>query len=381
MYTVRLQLEEGVKFNIKNLTANSAINADHLIEVYTESGSITVDGNHVKVLKSGYYSIVYMPCYNGFMIEEIETPADVYMLFGGEFIPLLKDTGGIVTYEGLVADVYSSVVFTDPIYNYLPITLDSETNASIAHIVQSGGMDMVFFDKAGTYNLAYNAETGVLSIISVGGDGGGDAEFDPSSYLYYLSVSGGSGGNQTLTMQVDRGNAKEVCYKGAVLTANCFISVIEMAKDASNYTTYGAIADTDPQVAQSYGTAAMIKIAGTYDVYFDTQAKTVKLVRTGDLPEQAATVPKDIYIRYDNILTLIENPDNPDELCYLGLEIGSFQSFTIRDTNRNDINDITLAEGTAGVSTNGTSIAFQMDGPFNIYINKTTHEVRISKVS
>lgn len=104
-------------------------------------------------------------------------------------------------------------------------------------------MSMLFFDKAGTYNLAYNVETGVLSITSVGGDDqGGGTEGNPTvDYLYYLSVSGGSGATQTLTMQVNSSNSKEVCYKGVELTASCFIGVIEMAKDASSNTTYGAI--------------------------------------------------------------------------------------------------------------------------------------------
>lgn len=62
-------------------------------------------------------------------------------------------------------------------YGY-PITFDSQTDSSIAHVVESSGMSLLYFDKAGTYNLAYNAETGVLSITSVGGDTnqGGDNE-------------------------------------------------------------------------------------------------------------------------------------------------------------------------------------------------------------
>ena len=284
VYIAKLQLEKGMKFNIKNLTANSTINADHLVEVYTKSGCITKDGDYIKVLVSGYYSIVYMPCYNGFMIEETEKPTDVYMYLDGEFVPLLKDEGNVVVYEGLVADKSTNIMFTDNTYTtYLPITLDSQTNTSIAHIIQSGGMSMLFFDKAGTYNLTYNVKTGVLSITSIGGDddqGGGSGENPTVDYLYYLSVSGGSGGTQTLTMQVDPSNSEEVCYKGVSLTANCFIGIIEMTKDASSYTTYGAIANTDSSIAQSYGTAAMVKIAGTYDIYFDTVTKTIRIVAT-----------------------------------------------------------------------------------------------------
>jgi len=384
VYIVKLQLEEGAKFNIKNLTTNAIINAEHLAEVYTESGSITKDGNYVKVLKSGYYSIVYMPCFNSFMIEEMETPADVYMYLDGEFVPLLKDTDGIVTYEGLVADAYANIMFTDAVYSYLPITLDSQTNTYIAHIIQSGGMDMLFFDKAGTYNLAYNVETGVLSITSVGGDddnqGGGSGENPTANYLYYLSVSGGSGGNQTLTMQLNPDNSKEVCYKGVSLTASCFIGVIEMAKDGSTNTTYGAIANTDASIAQSYGTVAIVKIAGTYDVHFDAEAKTIKLVAVSSSTEEKA-MPKDIYISTMEKYAFAENPDNSDELCYLGLVLESYDEFRIRDTDNSYITDITLASGTTGVQTNGSSVMVKADGTYNIYINKTTHEVRIVAVS
>ena len=384
VYIVKLQLEEGMKFNIKNLTANSTITADHLVEVYTENGCITKDGDYIKVLVSGYYSIVYMPCYNGFMIEETEKPADVYMYLDGNSVPLLKDAEGIVTYEGLVADTSTNIMFTDNTYTtYLTITLDSHTNASIAHIIQINGMSMLYFDKAGTYNLSYNMETGVLSITSVGGDddqGGGSDENPTVDYLYYLSVSGGSGSNQTLTMQVNPNNSKEVCYKGVELTASCYIGVIEMAKDASSNTTYGAIANTDSSIAQSYGTVAMVKIAGTYDIYFDTEAKTIKLVATSGSTEEKST-PKDIYISTMETYTLIENTENTDELCYLGLVLESYDDFRIRDTDNNYISDITLASGTTGAQTNGSFVMVEADGTYNIYINKNTHEVRIVAVS
>ena len=277
-YIVSLPLEEGTKFTIKNLTANSVINAEHLVEVYAENGSLTKDGDFVEILISGYYSIVYLPCYNGFMIEEAENPADVYMYLDGDFIPLLKDENGFVTYDDLTADTSTTVMFTDNTYTtYLPITLDSQTNSSIAQVIEYSGINMLMFNKAGTYNLTYNVETGVLSITSDDEQGGGE---DPViDYLYYLSVSGGSSETQTLSMQANPDNDKEVCYKGVQLTASCFIGVAEIAKDGSTSTSYGALTgDTDSSIAQSYGTAAMIKIAGTYDVYFDTTEKTIRLV-------------------------------------------------------------------------------------------------------
>ncbi|MBQ8546770.1 MAG: hypothetical protein IJ437_07525 [Clostridia bacterium] len=383
VYVVKLQLEEGMKFNIKNLTANSVINADHLVEVYTDSECITKDGDYIKVLASGYYSIVYMPCCNGFMIEEVENPADVYMYLDGEFIPLLKDADGVVAYEGFVADTSANIMFTDNTYTtYLPITLDSQTNSSIAHVLEYSGMSMLFFDKAGTYNLTYNVETGVLSIVSVGGDDdqGDGSEDNPSvTYSYILSVVDSTYGNQGKTLTVDPTNPTEYCYKGIVIAANSYMTVTAFGSDNSN-TTYYTLSDTDASVATTISTLIMLHKTGTFDVYFNTQTKTVRVVYVGEA-NTTTTLPKDIYISYDNILTLVENTENPDELCYLGLVMEAWDDCRIRDTDNNYIADITLATGMTGVTTNGSAIAFQVDGTFNIYINKTTHEVRIVAAS
>ena len=382
VYIVEVQLEEGTKFNIKNLTANSTINAEHLAEVYTESGSIIKDGDYVKVLKSGYYSIVYMPCFNSFMIEEKEEPADVYMYLDGEFVPLLKDADGVLTYEGLVADTSTNIMFTDNTYTtYLPITLDSQTNASIAHVIQSGSLSMLFFDKAGTYNLAYNIDTGVLSITSVGGDNDqGGTGGDPSvTYSYVLSVVDSTNGNKGKILTVDSANQNEYSYKGIVIAANSYITVTAGGSDGFN-TTYYTLSDTDASVATTISTLIMLKKSGTFDIYFNTQTKTVRVVYVGEA-DTATALPKDIYISTMEKYTFIENPDNSDELCYLGLILENFDEFKIRDTDNNYISDITLASGTTGANTNGSFVMVAADGTYNIYINKTTHEVRIVAVS
>ena len=200
----------------------------------------------------------------------------------------------------------------------------------------------------------------------------GNAEY---TYFYWLGIE-----NDEILMKQDATNENLYVASGVTLKANGFL-MVGVYDNLGNETICTALADTDSSVAKSDDEKVTVYLAGTYTVYFDITAQTIKLVRTGDLSEQSAAIPKDIYIRYDNILTLTENPDNPDELCYLGFEMGAFESFKIRDTNRANITDITLAKGTTGASTNGTEIAFQVDGTFNFYINKTTHEVRIVKVN
>ena len=389
VYIVKLELEEGTRFNIKNLTANSTINVDHLVEVYTKGECITKNGDYVEILKSGYYSVAYMPCYNGFMIEEMDPPADVYMLLNGEeFVSLYKNEDGIVTYEGLVAEIDTRFMLMDNTYTtYFPITLDEQTDTSIAHVFETSGMGMLFFDKAGTYNLAYNVETHVLSITSVVGDtnqggddqGGGNESID--DYIIFISVVDYTNGNQTLYPTKNPDNANEVYIRVETIASNSYISVSAMTKADYSSTTYGTLTDTDASVATNLTADTIcVKVAGPIEVYFNFETKTVKIVAVSDSTEETA-LPKDIYISTMEKYAFIENPDNSDELCYLGLALESYDDFRIRDTDNNYISDITLALGTTGANTSGSSIMVQAEGTYNIYINKTTHEVRIVAVS
>lgn len=382
VYIVKLQLEEGTKFNIKNLTVNSTINAEHLVEVYTENGSLTKDGDYVKVLKNGYYSIVYLPCFNSFMVEEVETHADVLMMLGGEFIYLDKDSDGMIYHENFAAEFNTSITFmSGDGLSYYPIILDSEMDSSLLRTYEANGISVVYFTKAGTYNLAYNVETGVLFITSVGGDNeqGGSESID--DYIIFLSVVDYTNGNQTLYLTKNPKNPKEVYIRVETIAANSYISVSVMSKADYSSTTYATLADTDSSVATNL-TAEIIsvKVAGPIEVYFNFETKTVKIVAVSGPTEETA-LPKDIYISTMEKYAFIENPDNSDELCYLGLVLESYDDFRIRDTDNNYISDITLASGTTGVNTNGSSVMVEADGTYNIYINKTTHEVRIVAVS
>ena len=70
VYTDTIYLEAGVKFNLRNMTKDYIITSDRLCEVYTSSDNLTKDGDYVQILTSGYYMISYLPCFDGFMIED-----------------------------------------------------------------------------------------------------------------------------------------------------------------------------------------------------------------------------------------------------------------------------------------------------------------------
>lgn len=377
VYTDTIYLETGVKFNLRNVTKDYVISSDKLTEAYTLNDNLTKEGDYVKILTSGYYEISYMPCVDGFMLMDsyVEETADLFMYLDGEYVPLTINEDNTVTYEGLVADTSTNISFISNNYmNYYPITIDSNTNSSIAYVYESSGISLVFFNKAGTYDLTYNVETGVLTIIDQNPEEPGDSSVE---YMYFLSVVNSSSGNQTLYFTRTPNENKEVVIKDATLDANCYIAVGGVAVDGSGSTeNYGALSDTDSSIAVSYGSLILVKKSGKYDVYFNTETKTARLVLVGEI-EVTPSVPKDIYIRYDNILTLEENPDNENELCYLGITVEAWDEFKVRDEGRTYLSDITIVESPEGVVTNGTTITFQVGMTFNFYINKTTHEVRI----
>lgn len=376
VYTDTIYLEAGTKFNLRNVALDSIIGFDRLTDVYTSSDNFTKDGDYIKILTSGYYMISYAPCFDSFMIRDpyVEETADLFMYLDGEFIPLMINEDNTVTYNDLVVDQNTNISFVSNDYvKYYPITLDGSVDSSIASIIESGGMSIVFFNKAGTYDLIYNVETGVLKIIDQNPEDPGTSV----EYMYFLSVVNSSSGNQTLYFTRTIDENKEVVIKDASLSANCYIAVGGVALDGSEDTvTYWALSDTDSSIATSYGSLILVKKSGVYDVYFNVETKTARLVLVGEV-EVSPSIPKDIYIRYDNILTLEENLDNENELCYLGITVEAWDAFKVRDEDRTYLSDITIVESPEGVVTNGTIITFQVGMTFNFYINKTTHEVRI----
>ena len=152
-------------------------------------------------------------------------------------------------------------------------------------MVESSGMSLLYFDKAGTYNFAYNAETGVLSITSVGGDTnqGGDNEQGGNEsiddYTIFISVVDYTNGNQTLYPTKNPDNPNEVYVRVETIAANSYLSVSAMSKADYSSTTYGTLADTDTSVATNLTADTIcVKVAGPIDVYFNFETKTIRIV-------------------------------------------------------------------------------------------------------
>ncbi len=273
-YSATVSLEAGAMFQIRNVTANLTVGAEHLSAVYAAPNCVAVDGGYIKILADGEYTVLYLPSCNSISISAGQEPAatdGIVMYLDGNFIPLEKDADGCATYNNLAATTSTNVAFMSGSYTTLPLALDPDTQAGIAHV----SSNLLFFDRAGTFHVKYNPETGAatLEIVSL--------EPVDVTYSYFLSVVDYTNGNQTPSMAKNPDNAKEVCVKGLTVAENSYLMVSEVESDnPSNSKQYASLADTDDSVAVSYGTLILVKAAGTYDVFFNTETKTVRIAAT-----------------------------------------------------------------------------------------------------
>ena len=281
------------------------------------------------------------------------------------------DLENISIYRGILRAEAGDSFYIGDDYSIKPWTLLStvyvEGNAIDKHVgsIKDGSHTKTAYGitlkKAGTYVVEYLPHCNVINIIEVDlGDG----------YLMYLD--GGfveleeSGGRLTYELEAD-------AYTNiAFLKADYSFLPVSISSD-----TPSGIAN----VIESEGTTMLFfSKAGKYTLSYNIADGVVTITpKEGtetDPPEEDPVLPMSIYISYDNKLTLVENPDNPNEMCYLGLTLGAWDEFKVWDTNRSYISDMTLAAGTKDIVTDGRIITFQKAGKYDFYIDKTTHEVR-----
>ncbi len=272
-YTI-IELEAGEKFSLKNYTKDSIIGADYLADITGDITALTRNGDVVEVLKSGIFNIIYVPTFNTFTVD-CDTSNETLLYLDGDFIPL-EESDGYLTYE-LTANEFTNIAFYTASFSALPISISEDTPAGIAHTITTEGTTILFFDKAGVYNLRYNVDTGVLHLEIV--EGGDDGSSSIDDYYIFLSVVDYTNGNSSLEMSKNPDNPNEVYVRVDVLASGSFIAVSEMVMGGDYTTTsYSTLANTDPSIATGYGELIMVNVDGPIDVYFDFLAKTIRIV-------------------------------------------------------------------------------------------------------
>ena len=234
----------------------------------------------------------------------------------------------------------------------------SDITGDIAAITRDG--DLVSVQKSGSFYIIYLPAFNSFSI-----------ECDTTDPLSEINLYAG---DKAVTLIPDEKG--DIFYEGFESKTYHIISI-----DDARFSPLPIILDEamdksliDLTVSGDYYTAYPNK-EGIYNLRYNVYTGILYLEYV-DSGEEEVSIPYQIYISYDNKLTLKENSENPDELCYLGLTLGAWDEFNVRDTELNYITDMTITEG-SDVVTNGRTITVQVGGTFDFYINKTTHEVRI----
>ena len=256
-------LDVNEKFNIKDLTNNSVITADHLADLHCSAptGYFAIEGDYIKTLKAGYYSVIYMPSCSVISIFESTIPAaaDAYIMVKGDFKPLTKDSDNVVTYENLVAAKNDYVAFTDASYGLLTVTFASSVDNTVCHKMDTSGMSLIYFDKAGTFTLHLNLTTLEFSLDIIEID---DTVQPMTGGSIYFSKNGG---NKSLSVNPE--NADELCLKNMEITD---ITGYAVVYDQDVNMIYPSLASGSEQYASIQGGVLIyITQTGTFDFYIN----------------------------------------------------------------------------------------------------------------
>ena len=195
----------------------------------------------------------------------------VYMLYNGEFKAMEVDSNNIATFENLEISKGDYVSFCDTQYSSLQVTLDGAVDSSIWHKFDYNETSLVYFDKAGKFNVKLNLDTNVVSLdvieieepANTGMTGG---------YIYFSK----NGGNKKLSANPD--NSDELCLKDMVITAiDGYCAVYDQDM---NTITPSLASGSDQYASIAGGVLIYLKQTGTFNFYINKTTYVLRIEKT-----------------------------------------------------------------------------------------------------
>lgn len=229
--------------------------------------------------------------------------------------------------------------------------------------------DVVRITKNGSYMIGYSPCCGSITIGALGS----------GSNNLYMMLDGAF-----VELQPDAANI--VTYENLHREKNDYVT---FADGSYNMLAVTLANDVDKTAVRlfTYNDTTMVYFdkAGTFTLHLNAETNvlsvTVVELDPVELTSATLTLKQGSSTRY----TMTVNPENSAELCYNGVVITTLDGtyLSISDSSFSTLQDLTLDEGSNdyGMVMMNMLIYPKQTGTYNVYLNKTTHVVRLEKAA
>ena len=262
-------------FNLKYVTRDYIIKADHLVSVFADSteGLVTISGDYIKVLEDATITVFYAPYCDAISLyfSSSSGASDAYIYLNGNFVPV-EINNNVITYNNFHADQYDTISFVDGSYQGIEFTLASGYDATVLYASTTSGTTVLMFFKAGTFSVSLDLSTHTLTVTIVELDGA--AQTGTPTYL-----SGKGGLYKTLVDNPE--NADEVYASNVSITgASEGFYIAFYDGDLKSIEDLTIDADSSSYGSLMMGMMIYITQDGTYNIYIHKTSHVVRLVKT-----------------------------------------------------------------------------------------------------
>ena len=274
MFIESFNLSENEMFNLKDLTNENIITGDHLVDVSCQdlTGNFSIEGDYIKVLKSGNYSISYIPSISSISIYENSASFVSAYILDGTFIELNSDELNNVHYEMEVTSEFGeTLMFTDGSYKALNVTLDSSVDSSCITIHENGAFVLT---KKGTYKLSLNLDTLVLNVeFTIAKE---ETPQVTNLVLKFYDSNGGQSSSFSPEFLINSDNVEEYCLLNYTVQ-NGWLALVDFSS-GSMETIEDATLVGDSSLVMNISYFFIIQAGKTCNFYYNPTTKTLSVI-------------------------------------------------------------------------------------------------------
>ncbi|MCR5308710.1 MAG: hypothetical protein K6E21_01180 [Bacilli bacterium] len=286
IYEVTAELQAGLKFtvSITDSANETLINADHLVNYSGEKDSVTIDGNLLKVNKTGTYLIGYYPAYDSIFVYEMQNQSNnqIYVM-GAVSAQLIPDSNNEIKIENQHFESSKYISFGKMENNgmtFLPITIGSNVPEDVAKVTNSGDTYLLMFYKAGTFTITYNVNTHVATITYELDAVAATPDYSHNLEITFLYMDAGNSKKQVMNFTANNPIATLLNFALNQSTIIMGIQIMDKTiwesytySTSDNTLEFGIV--TNPDLFDTLGSFKVVKTTGNYNITFNLANCTI----------------------------------------------------------------------------------------------------------